>query len=52
MLVDGREAPIFGKDEYPPANTSFMTSIFGADSEDGKRSCVVIAPDAKRCRSR
>lgn len=36
MLVDGREAPIFGKDECPPANTRFMTSIFGADSEDGR----------------
>lgn len=47
MVVDGREAPIFGKDECPPANTNFMTSIFGADSEDGTRSCVVIAPDTK-----
>lgn len=47
ILVDGREVPLFGKDECPPANTNAMTSIFGPDSEDGKRSCVVIAPDTK-----
>lgn len=47
MLVDGRQVPIFGKDECPPANTNVMTSIFGPDSDDGKRSCVVIGPDTK-----
>jgi hypothetical protein len=47
MIVDGREAPILGKDVCPPANSKFMTSIFGADFEDGKRSCIVIAPETE-----
>lgn len=47
MLVDGRQVPIFGKNECPPANTNAMTSIFGPDSDEGKRSCVVISPDTK-----
>lgn len=48
MLVDGREAPIFGKDKCPPAKTNVMTSIIGTDSNDDKRSCIVIAPDTER----
>lgn len=47
MVVNGRAAPIFGKDQCPPANSDFMTEIFGSDPDAGQRSCIVIAPDTK-----
>ena len=46
MLVGGQPAQVFGSDVCPPAD-KFMKVLFGADPDEGTRSCVVITPETK-----
>ena len=48
MIVDGKSAPIYGKDECPKRDGGFLNALFGREPDElESHGCVVITPDTK-----